>query len=213
MHVFHLKSSWHVRHGVEFSLFGMGLHRTSRINRGIYKAGHVHSFQDVVASRTLMLTQFNHMLNQLGQESATTGEQSAISQKHEIGNNNNNNRIQRRYLRFFYNLLTAPQTISNTHNQVARVQSCANHVQHIERLSRATCCVTCHLVRRDNSAIKFDRVDIAFICAYFVGWIIKPMKEGRKPEYPEKTPGDELQKTPHSTARRFKPQARLKPTQ
>ena len=23
------------------------------------------------------------------------------------------------------------------------------------------------------------------------------MKEGRKPEYPEKTPGDELQKMPH----------------
>ena len=32
------------------------------------------------------------------------------------------------------------------------------------------------------------------------------MKEGRKPEYPEKTPGDELQKMPHTTARRFKPQ-------
>ena len=32
------------------------------------------------------------------------------------------------------------------------------------------------------------------------------MKEGRKPEYPEKTPGDELQKMPH--VRRFKPQAR-----
>ena len=31
------------------------------------------------------------------------------------------------------------------------------------------------------------------------------MKEGRKPEYPEKTPGDELQKMPHTTARRFKP--------
>ena len=30
------------------------------------------------------------------------------------------------------------------------------------------------------------------------------MKEGRKPEYPEKTPGDELQKMPHATARRFK---------
>ena len=29
------------------------------------------------------------------------------------------------------------------------------------------------------------------------------MKEGRKPEYLEKTPGDELQKMPH--ARRFKP--------
>ena len=25
------------------------------------------------------------------------------------------------------------------------------------------------------------------------------MKEGRKPEYPEKTPGDELQKMPHTT--------------
>ena len=24
------------------------------------------------------------------------------------------------------------------------------------------------------------------------------MKEGRKPEYPEKTPGDELQKMPHA---------------
>ena len=38
-------------------------------------------------------------------------------------------------------------------------------------------------------------------------------KEGRKPEYPEKTPGDELQKMPHTTARRFKPQARLQPVQ
>ena len=28
---------------------------------------------------------------------------------------------------------------------------------------------------------------------YFIGWTIKPMKEGRKPEYSEKTPGDELQ--------------------
>ena len=39
------------------------------------------------------------------------------------------------------------------------------------------------------------------------------MKEGRKSEYPEKTPGDELQKMPHTTARRFKPQARLEPAQ
>ena len=48
---------------------------------------------------------------------------------------------------------------------------------------------------------------------YFIDWTIKPMKEGRKPEYPEKTPGDELQKMPHTTARRFKPQARLEPAQ
>ena len=31
------------------------------------------------------------------------------------------------------------------------------------------------------------------------------MKEGRKPEYLEKTSGDELQKMPHTNARRFKP--------
>ena len=39
------------------------------------------------------------------------------------------------------------------------------------------------------------------------------MKEGRKPEYPEKTAGDELQKMPHTTARRFKSLARLEPAQ
>ena len=39
------------------------------------------------------------------------------------------------------------------------------------------------------------------------------MKEGRKPEYPEKTLGHELQKMPYATARRFKPQARLEPAQ
>ena len=37
------------------------------------------------------------------------------------------------------------------------------------------------------------------------------MKEGRKPEYLEKTPDDELQKMPHTKARKFKPQARLEP--
>ena len=38
----------------------------------------------------------------------------------------------------FYNLLTAPRTVSNTHAQVAQAQSCANNVQHIERWSRAS---------------------------------------------------------------------------
>ena len=62
-----------------------------------------------------------------------------------------------------YNLLTAPRTASNTYAQVARTQSCANHVQHIERFSRATCRVSCHVVGRDSSAIRFDRVEMAFI--------------------------------------------------
>ena len=39
------------------------------------------------------------------------------------------------------------------------------------------------------------------------------MKEGRKLEYPEKTPDDELQKMPHTKSQRFKPQARLEPAQ
>ena len=37
------------------------------------------------------------------------------------------------------------------------------------------------------------------------------MKEGRKPEYPEKTPDDELKKLPHAKAGKFKPQPRLEP--
>ena len=37
------------------------------------------------------------------------------------------------------------------------------------------------------------------------------MKEGRKPEYWEKTPDDELLKMPHTKARKFKPLSRLEP--
>ena len=43
----------------------------------------------------------------------------------------------------FYNL-TAPQTVSHTYAQVVRTQSCAKYLQHIERLSWATYCGTCH---------------------------------------------------------------------
>ena len=39
----------------------------------------------------------------------------------------------------FYNLLTAPRTVSNTNAHVARALLCANHAQHIEHLSRAAC--------------------------------------------------------------------------
>ena len=90
---------------------------------------------------------------------------------------NNNNRIQRRYSRFF-TISSQRRTLSpNTHTQVTQAQSCANRVQHIERLSRATCRVTCHLVRRDSSATKFDRVEIAFIWVLFC-WL-KPLNRWR----------------------------------
>ena len=50
--------------------------------------------------------------------------------------------------------------------QVAQAQSCANHVQHMERIWRATC-VTRHIVRRDSSAIKvlrsFNNIYFSFI--------------------------------------------------
>ena len=62
--------------------------------------------------------------------------------------------------RHFYNLLTAPRTVCDTLKwpgrnrvQITCNTSSAYHVQP----------AVCHLVRRDSSAIKFDRVDIAFI--------------------------------------------------
>ena len=45
---------------------------------------------------------------------------------------------QKGVIQDFYDLLTAPRTVSNTYAHVARAQSRANHMQHIERLSRAT---------------------------------------------------------------------------
>ena len=67
--------------------------------------------------------------------------------------------------RYFYNLLTAPANcLQHVHSlpRRNRVQITCNtlsayHVQHI----------VCHVVRRDSSAIKFDRVQIAFILALF----------------------------------------------
>ena len=54
-------------------------------------------------------------------------------------NHHHHHRIEKALIEISYNLLTAPRTASNTCVQVARAQSCANHVQHIERLSPATC--------------------------------------------------------------------------
>ena len=68
--------------------------------------------------------------------------------------NNNNNRTERRNSKCFtiFSLLRGPYA------QVAGLQSCANHVQRIQCLSRATRRAMCHVARRYSSAIKFDRV-------------------------------------------------------
>ena len=95
--------------------------------------------------------------------------------------------------------------------QVAKAQSCANHLQHIQRLSRASVMLRATWYEGAAQLLSLTELKSHLFALYFVGWIIKPMKEGRKPKYPEKTPGDELQKMPYATAQRFKPQARLEP--
>ena len=97
--------------------------------------------------------------------------------------------------------------------QVAQAQPCANHVQHIERLSHASVMLRAAWYEGTAQLLSLTELKSHLFELYFIGWTIKPMKEGRKPEYPEKTPGDELQKMPYTTARRFKPQARLEPVQ
>ena len=109
--------------------------------------------------------------------------------------------------------LQSPHSAANClQPQVARVQSCANHVQHIERLSYAS--VMLRATWYEGTAQLLSLTEFKshlFQFFYSVGWTIKPMKDGRKPVYPEKTPGDERQKMPHTTAWRFKPQAILEP--
>ena len=56
----------------------------------------------------------------------------------------------------------------------------------------------CHVVRRDSSASKFDRAEIAFMLALFY-WLKQLTEEGgEETECPKKTPDDDLQKMPHS---------------
>ena len=75
----------------------------------------------------------------------------------------------------FYNLLTAPQTVSNTYAQVAWAQPCANHVQHIERLSRAS--VMLHATWYEGTAqiLSLTELKSHLFELYFIGWTIKPM--------------------------------------
>ena len=57
-------------------------------------------------------------------------------------NNDNNDRTEKRNSRF--RPMQSPHwlvTVSNAYAQVDEARSCANRVQHIECLSRATCCV------------------------------------------------------------------------
>ena len=85
------------------------------------------------------------------------------------------NCIQRRSSRFF--------TISSLRRELSPART-LNWPRHYR--VKITCntssayhmqCVVCHLVRRDSSAIKFDRVEIAFILALLYG--LETIKKNR----------------------------------
>ena len=93
-------------------------------------------------------------------------------------------------------------TISSQHRELSPTRTlkwpgrnpCANHVQHIERLSRANVMLRATWYEGTAQLLSLTELKVDLFELYFIGWTIKPMKEGRKQEYPEKTPGDELQK-------------------
>ena len=71
--------------------------------------------------------------------------------------------------------------------------------------------VVCHAVWRGSSAVKLDRIELAFILGLLHLLKPLPMKEGRKWEYLEKAHSNRLQKMPHTRAQTFKPQLRAEP--
>ena len=85
-----------------------------------------------------------------------------------LRNKNKNDRIQRLF-EIFYNLLTAPRTVSNTVAQVAWAQSCANHVQHIERLSRASVMLRATWYEGTAQLLRLTELKWHLFELYFVG--------------------------------------------
>ena len=69
------------------------------------------------------------------------------------------------------------------------------------------------MVRRDSLATKFDRVENRIYLSFIL--LAQPLTDegGEETGVPGENPGDELQKMPHTEARRFNPQARLEPAQ
>ena len=131
-------------------------------------------------------------------------------------NNNNNDRIEWLSLRFLQSPHCAEDCLqhigSSGQGPVMCNTSSTYHTQH----------VMCHVVWMDSSAVKFDRVKIAFILAFnLLTDTINWWKGGRRlgggwaggeTGVQRKPPDNELQKIPHTKAWNFKPNPRLKPT-
>ena len=115
----------------------------------------------------------------------------------------NNNDIDRCNLRYFFTVFSLCSDLSPT--RVLKWPWC-NDAQVMcntlgaYRVHHAMC----HVAQRRNSAVKFDRSEIAFTLALF-HWL-KPLMDrvGEGPEF-QKNPDDKLQKMPPSKAWKFKP--------
>ena len=73
-----------------------------------------------------------------------------------------NDRIQRRYSRILQSPHSAANCLQHARSSGPGAIVCKSRAIHLA-LFTCRCHVTCHLVRRDSSAIKFDRVKIAYI--------------------------------------------------
>ena len=89
--------------------------------------------------------------------------------------NNNNNHIQSRFSRFFTISSQCRELSLNTYAQVAQAQSCANHVQHIERLSRASVMLRSTWYEGTAQLLSLTELKSHLFEFCFVGWVIKLM--------------------------------------
>ena len=72
-------------------------------------------------------------------------------------------------LEIFYNLLTAPRTVYNTYAQVVGAQSCANHEQHIKRLSRASVMLSATWYEGTAQLLSLTEMKSHLFELYFIG--------------------------------------------
>ena len=75
---------------------------------------------------------------------------------------------------FFYNLLIASRTVSNTYAQVTLAQSCANHVPHAYHMQHVLLRATWY--EGTAQLLSLTELKSHLFELYFMGWTIKPMK-------------------------------------
>ena len=68
----------------------------------------------------------------------------------------------------FFNLLTAPRTVSNMYKW-PRAQSCANHVQHIERISHASVMLRATWYEGTAQLLSLTELKSHLLELYFIG--------------------------------------------